>query len=168
MERYSGRLPKHSLQMPGEGYFSSRCQHEGRDANPANWRGFARIHLLPDFSYHCFRFYRLFRAMKLLHLLLATFTFFTALNPCNDAKICADKKNNGTEWIAQAEHEHSAHERDVCTPFCTCTCCSAQLSLSPENNLRHGNGMLSGEFVVTYSEAFIIADHRAIWQPPKI
>lgn len=55
---------------------------------------------------------------------MAFYILFMACYPCRDNEECHDEKTACAEQIVIAGHPHGAHEGELCSPFCACSCCS--------------------------------------------
>ncbi|WP_460963722.1 DUF6660 family protein [Spirosoma litoris] len=63
------------------------------------------------------------------------------------------------------------HEHDACTPFCTCACCAATITISPrfQYSPTHSVKIVS----IAVAAFGYASDHpfdpiTAIWQPPQL
>jgi len=100
--------------------------------------------------------------VKLFAALLAVFfsVLFTA--PCNDAP---GRSTTHTTVSSKAAQTHA----DLCSPFCTCSCCGVQLAAA---DLRFYG--FTPIFQARYSEITDSPREQffniiyGIWQPPKI
>ncbi|MFZ5973770.1 MAG: DUF6660 family protein [Bacteroidota bacterium] len=104
--------------------------------------------------------------MKFFNFIFALYIGFVACYPCSDETTCVDEVRTGTE-ITISNHKHYPNEVDLCSPFCICSCCSAQIA-QPEYfqfqvytpGFPDTNSALTSHFIKSVS--------YSIWQPPKL
>lgn len=87
--------------------------------------------------------------------------------PCNDGDICIDDQKVSYSILDANDHNHSSTELDLCTPFCTCSCCSAhiQVPTTLTYNLEHET---SSSPINSCSSVFVDRLSYSIWQPPRL
>ncbi|MDV3956682.1 hypothetical protein J2O08_16555 [Elizabethkingia anophelis] len=104
--------------------------------------------------------------MKHLGLILAVFFTFLLTVSCSDASVYT---GNTQTTVQKDSHSQDDHHSDLCSPFCTCSCCGmhitatnfAVLSISTVSPVYYDKIVSSpvmSAFDITYG----------IWQPPKI
>jgi hypothetical protein len=64
-------------------------------------------------------------------------------------------------------HEHSDAEQDVCSPFCICSCCRAQIQ-QPSCYFFDFHAVRFLELRYGLNTPHIQTLSASIWQPPKI
>jgi hypothetical protein len=107
-----------------------------------------------------------FAIMKLLFTALGIFLLYLSCIPCSDNEECNDKV--ATQLSSAEQHKNHSHEKETCTPFCTCSCCAISAFSSPltrivvidmgDHSVKHPLFNVS-----IHAEA-----HYSIWQPPKV
>lgn len=97
-------------------------------------------------------------------VVFACYMFFMVFIPCADA--CGIDSHEQSITMESANDHHQEH-LDLCSPFCSCSCCATQITISPLLNFE----------ITMQSEirTFVIIDNTvphtlyfSIWQPPKI
>lgn len=88
--------------------------------------------------------------------------------PCTDGKTCADEIKMEIVVSDNSNHNHSSNERDLCSPFCICSCCSAHIQLTYTASIGEFDPLHNTELGTLYFERPLLNDAKAIWQPPKI
>ena len=112
-------------------------------------------------------FFRLtFATMKFLFTLLAFFMVYLSCLPCGDSVECNSKAQ--TKISAATSHQDHQHNNEVCTPFCTCTCCAASAFYSANSKTDAVKSVFSSEKYPLFNIAFHTESYDNIWQPPKI
>ena len=101
---------------------------------------------------------------SILYKLFALYMLCMTLIPCADAcSVDSHEKPVSVETAQEHHHEHS----DICSPFCSCACCSAQLHFSIIEPIIVFNPSVNRIFVII-NQSFHQAIYFNIWQPPKI
>ena len=86
--------------------------------------------------------------------------------PCLDADTCTDETLS-----MSSEHDHSQDEGDLCSPFCTCTCCGCVgfVACTPvffsDDVDKNINSLV---LIAPYKSTFVSSYFYSFWQPPKI
>jgi hypothetical protein len=124
------------------------------------------IHLLICNLIACF--FNYLWIVKLVRIILAIYITVLTVYPCSDPNTCIDELQNGVQVVGVSDHEHSDAERDVCTPFCICSCCAAHIRLSSGSDLDFAGVIHNTKEIVPYIERQSLSDHNHIWQPPRI
>jgi hypothetical protein len=86
--------------------------------------------------------------------------------PCGDSIDCNLKTQ--AKIAASNNHQQHNHEKESCTPFCTCSCCSATVSFTPFTKSAIDKVAFHSVKYPTYNVAFTAEAHYSIWQPPQI
>ncbi|WP_141384455.1 DUF6660 family protein [Flavobacterium flevense] len=107
--------------------------------------------------------------MKWFNIILSIYLIALASMPCADMEVNSAVHSLN---VHQAEHDNHSHDKskDLCSPFCICNCCGAQvLSYFPA---------ISYDFPVIstvikskepyYKSVFYSNFYGSIWQPPQI
>jgi hypothetical protein len=104
--------------------------------------------------------------MKPLFFILSLYLICMSCIPCNDNNECNVKEK--VSLSSSPNHLCHNHTKESCTPFCSCSCCTAstfysQLTKTPDSKITFQNEKfpLRNEFLIT--EAYF-----SIWQPPKL
>lgn len=106
--------------------------------------------------------------MKVFALFMAFYILVLSAVPCNDVHNDCNDSNTKTELTQN--HDHHQDQDDNCTPFCTCTCCSASviaLDFVPFQ-IKNPTVFRISEKVSLRNFSFISNFFGSIWQPPKI
>src|SRR5688572_31168813 len=105
--------------------------------------------------------------MKAVCYILVIVIAGLSVYPCNDSDICVDDQKVSYSIVNSNDHDHSSNELDLCTPFCTCSCCAAhiQVPLTFSYNLKPSLSSTPFNF---YSSVFVDRLSYSIWQPPRL
>ena len=103
------------------------------------------------------------KVKKILANVLWVYLLTLLVLPCNDT--CGSDSHVQPITLEQAQ-DHHEEENNLCTPFCTCSCCATpvlvghlqELELNVAEFARHSD----------YSHSFFSSYSHSIWQPPKI
>lgn len=87
--------------------------------------------------------------------------------PCNDSDICIDDQKSSYSILNANDHDHSSSELDLCTPFCTCSCCAAHIQVPITFNYTIERTFSTSPFKF-YSSVFLDRLSYSIWQPPRL
>jgi hypothetical protein len=104
--------------------------------------------------------------MKFFFFIMSFFFLYLSCLPCGDSKECNIKAP--TEISAADNHQEHNHAAEICTPFCTCSCCAASAFYSPFSKTQVNKVILFSQKFPLYNVAFTTEAHISIWQPPKI
>lgn len=112
--------------------------------------------------------------MKWLTVILSVYLLGLSLWPCADEPLLPVGQSEIAMILSASTTESDAshhHEHDACTPFCTCACCAATITVVPQ---FHYVPTHSVEIIPIAVAAFSSAsDHpfdpiTAIWHPPQL
>lgn len=88
---------------------------------------------------------------------------------------CADMEVNSathTQKEFASNHEKHSHdkEKDLCSPFCICSCCGSQMASYSQPIIIDFPIRLEGikTQLPTYKSIFSSNFYGSIWQPPQI
>lgn len=112
-------------------------------------------------------FYTYFCFVRFRHLLFTLYIFALAFYPCGDGKTCLDEKKIGRPVVSQSDHNHTSYEKDICSPFCICSCCAATIQLTVSNVVLPSFVAHNTRFLIPYKERPLLSNSSVIWQPPK-
>ncbi|WPO77728.1 DUF6660 family protein [Flavobacterium sp. KACC 22761] len=106
--------------------------------------------------------------MKWIAALLSIYLMALSNMPCADMEV-----NSAMHKTAQFSSENShTHDKDndLCSPFCACNCCGAQvLSYQPVAVFQFSlPSSLITNPLPNYNSVFISNFYGSIWQPPQI
>ncbi len=104
--------------------------------------------------------------MKATFFILGFFLLYLSCLPCGDSKECNAK--TPVEISAADNHQDHNHAAEICTPFCTCSCCAASLFHSAFSKAQVTKIVLQSEKYPLYDLSFNSIASSCIWQPPKI
>ncbi len=109
-----------------------------------------------------------FVLMKNLWLLFSIYILILSVLPCTDVEEC--NYPSQTPISITTQHQDHKHEKEHCSPFCTCACCSTSFSISYLNAFQ-----ISAKLVFNTSISYPLFNENIksnffgnIWQPPKI
>ncbi|MCP2025554.1 hypothetical protein L1276_000694 [Flavobacterium sp. HSC-32F16] len=106
--------------------------------------------------------------MKWITVLLSIYLIALSNMPCADMEV-----NSAMHTTAQfASEENHSHDKDndLCSPFCACNCCGAQV-LSYQTSVTYEFPAPYTKISITlptYNSVFISNFYGSIWQPPQI
>ena len=106
--------------------------------------------------------------MKSITFILALYLVSLAAFPCSDSKSCADEKKQGVAITVTGDHNHSGNEKDFCSPFCICSCCSVNVQVNNIQGVTFAISPANGKLNTLYSETPPLQNAESIWQPPRI
>lgn len=121
----------------------------------------------------CTKFRRTFVPVKWLTTILSLYLLGLSVWPCSDERLPVMGQESAAVVVSvDRSQPGSAHQHeDQCTPFCTCACCAATLTVL----LKYGYTLIQPTDGVTistdhfpYSPTHWATPDAAIWQPPQI
>ncbi|WP_317047243.1 DUF6660 family protein [Flavobacterium sharifuzzamanii] len=106
--------------------------------------------------------------MKWITVILSIYLLALSNMPCADMEV-----NSAMHKTAQfASEDNHSHDKtnDLCSPFCACNCCGAQVlsyhsAVSFEFPKTYNQISIS---LPSYNSVFISNFYGSIWQPPQI
>ncbi|MBK5285430.1 MAG: hypothetical protein JJE25_08490 [Bacteroidia bacterium] len=101
---------------------------------------------------------------KIIAGLLAVHMLTLVLMPCNDS---CDSQQHQTATIVQGAQEHHEQDNDICSPFCTCSCCSSLITLAYQTELKTFVPVAANAFS-GFDKFFNSVFSADCWQPPRI
>ena len=115
----------------------------------------------------------IFTAVKWLTTILALYVLCLSLWPCADDHVPLDgQKDQITLTSTGVPQSNDSHDHsDHCSPLCTCSCCSATITLVPcyECGLIPAlNPVVGSVAAFVYTPVRWAEPLSAIWQPPKL
>ena len=104
------------------------------------------------------------RVRQIIATILAMTFMAMTLIPCADG---CDNDSHQKELTIQAAQEHHEQHKDVCSPLCSCSCCSTQITVIHFPSIAFVSPEVSQRFSV-FKQPFVSSFYASIWQPPKI
>jgi hypothetical protein len=101
--------------------------------------------------------------MKLFFILYSFYLLGLSIVPCADSN--ENNVNASSTAISLPQKHH--HTTDICTPFCTCTCCASSAFYQPLTVFRLAE-LHIGVVKIATQKSLISHTSHSIWQPPKI
>jgi hypothetical protein len=106
----------------------------------------------------------------MIHILLSIYLIILSCMPCADTK--EDVHEYSFLEVENTKHEEHSHDQhnDLCSPFCTCNCCSSQILVYSDIQslffpLQFEEIKMISSF---YKTIFTSNFYGSIWQPPQI
>ena len=128
------------------------------------------IYILPHEN-DIFRYRRsnknpIFAPVKILALILSCYLLILGIVPCADKVDHHLQKEKIENIISSAHHTDVQHGRDVCSPFCTCSCCQVNVDVSADFSFI--SLITPSEKLLNVLQSIVIERPNSVWQPPKI
>ena len=107
--------------------------------------------------------------MKFTNTILSILFLILSCIPCADMKV-NNYEHTQSEFASNQETHSHNKEKDLCSPFCICSCCGSQIvSYFELNNIDFP---IPSEDIKTqlpsYKSVFTSNFFGSIWQPPQI
>lgn len=108
-----------------------------------------------------------FVEVKIVSCILAIVVITLSVYPCSDLPGHGNDRTSNMYMAQVDSSDMDAGTLDLCTPFCTCSCCAAhvQVPIMFTYTLRK---VTSSPAFNSYSSVFIERLCYTIWQPPKL
>lgn len=106
--------------------------------------------------------------MRAFSFIMSLYLVALAGFPCSDSKSCVDERKNGVIVEFTGDHDHSSSEKDFCSPFCICSCCSVNVQMNQDQGIDLTPPDYNGKLITLYNEKPLLLNGKSIWQPPKI
>lgn len=105
-----------------------------------------------------------FVTMRVITFILALFLIAASIAPCLDveAAFLSDIK---TELVSSDANQHQA-AGDVCSPFCTCSCCVTSADVFSSVYKLHTPAIIPLDMPV-FNQSLMKNSGISFWQPPK-
>lgn len=82
---------------------------------------------------------------------------------------CADAGENMVKSVQKISNTTShEHTTDLCTPFCSCTCCPASAFYHPLALFEIPKEIFQSMKFMVVNSSCLSNDFHSIWQPPKV
>lgn len=86
--------------------------------------------------------------------------------PCGDADECRELAAGSVSTTAG--HKDHQRQKDNCTPFCTCACCAAPVSLQQHVLYKFERPAFAANKYPVIHISFTSSDLSSVWQPPRL
>ena len=108
--------------------------------------------------------------MKCLSCILSFYFLMLSLLPCTDTCASENEVQGGRDRLVSGEHSGCGHEQedDLCSPFCTCTCCGQVTAGFKTPGFHSGRLILSSAASFTYRTPLQREFPDGIFRPPKV
>jgi len=105
---------------------------------------------------------------RIVLIVMAIYIAALSCIPCKDQVVPSSYISAITMIKAEMERQKPV-DADLCTPFCTCTCC-ASVSLQKQIDFLPGKRSFSTFKVIgfAYLSRIHSGDLTSIWQPPRV
>ena len=106
--------------------------------------------------------------MKWIAILMSIYLMALSNMPCADMEVNS-AMHKTTEFSSENNHTHDK-DNDLCSPFCACNCCGAQV-LSYQTAVTFEFPAVSSIISIplpNYNSVFASNFYESIWQPPQI
>ncbi|MCC7401342.1 MAG: hypothetical protein IT214_07640 [Chitinophagaceae bacterium] len=103
--------------------------------------------------------------MKRPGFLFALYLLVVGCLPCNDSKACSH--SNFQIIAAITNQEHHQNSKDICPPFCSCSCCSG-FSINQAMSANHYSPVIFDTYLFLFSTGNLMKVSLPVWQPPKL
>ncbi|MGQ7947352.1 DUF6660 family protein [Flavobacterium sp. WC2509] len=106
--------------------------------------------------------------MKWIAIILSIYLITLSSMPCADLEVNSSVHKTA-QFSSEENHSHDK-QNDLCSPFCTCNCCGAQV-LSYQANIVFGLSTIPAVIIKalpTYKSILYSNFFGSIWQPPQI
>ena len=105
--------------------------------------------------------------MKVIAFILSILVFIMAISPCADYEMILHAQEHVLSESHDQGHDHSHHNNDLCTPFCTCQCCGTSITV-PDivyfSDLKNYSLYSVSEYFITeYNHIYT----DGVWRPPS-
>lgn len=106
--------------------------------------------------------------MKIFTVIFSLYILCLSLMPCSDS--FNDCVSNVDLTETTQPHQHKSDHNDLCSPFCTCACCSISASVKfIPFTIKLAKVVTNSKINFPNQEfTFISNFYSNIWQPPKI
>ncbi|MFC6269488.1 DUF6660 family protein [Frigoriflavimonas asaccharolytica] len=106
--------------------------------------------------------------MRLFTFFFSIYLFALAVVPCADAMTIHEQFSQNSEF-SQTD-QHSENHQDLCTPFCTCSCCGISLDIKFASVfLKFPEAKSEFYKIIANRQTSLFSNYNgSIWQPPKI
>ena len=106
--------------------------------------------------------------MKWITIILSIYLLALSNFPCADLEVNS-AAHKTAQFSSDANHSHDK-QNDLCSPFCTCNCCGAQVLTYQFADSFHFQAVYSIITIQlpTYKSVYTSSFFGSIWQPPQI
>ncbi|WP_428229343.1 DUF6660 family protein [Flavobacterium sp.] len=106
--------------------------------------------------------------MKWITIILSLYLMALSNMPCADLEV-GSASHKMSQFSSDANHSHDK-QNDLCSPFCACNCCGAQVlsyQLTPAFTFPVAYSIISVP-LPNYTSVAASNFYGSIWQPPQI
>lgn len=106
--------------------------------------------------------------MKYFALIFSVYFLALSVMPCNDA-FGMNTNNSSKSEFTQSDNNNT-ERNDICSPFCTCSCCNTPVYLSFDAfSIKANKPVIASRLKLPVRNfSFASNFYVNIWQPPKI
>jgi hypothetical protein len=104
--------------------------------------------------------------MKFFAFIMAVTVLALSLMPCMDGTCIKSFKTKAE--ISKTDTQHEQKDSDDCSPFCTCSCCSASFFHQPLPFYYTPKRIFQTKKYPVYTLSLYSDVSFSIWQPPKL
>jgi hypothetical protein len=108
----------------------------------------------------------IFAKMKCFMLIFSVYMLLLSGLPCGDADECRNPAAEGVSTTA--DHKDHHREKDNCTPFCNCACCTAPVSIQQPVTYKFVKPAFAVNKYPVINIRFTSSNLSSIWQPPRL
>ncbi|MEJ7625883.1 MAG: DUF6660 family protein [Ferruginibacter sp.] len=101
--------------------------------------------------------------MKLFAFLLSFYILSLNFIPCGDKLECSAMEEQLQSILQSEQHEHQS---EICTPFCSCSCCALSI-ISQPLPIAKSPGLPFHHWLQFAHPDYNALDLHAVWQPPR-
>lgn len=106
--------------------------------------------------------------MKWIAIIMSIYLMALSNMPCADMEVNS-AMHKTAQFSSEENHSHDK-DNDLCSPFCTCNCCSVQI-LSYQTPIIFEFPKVCDLISIalpSYNSVFASNFYRSIWQPPQL
>lgn len=106
--------------------------------------------------------------MKWIAIVMSIYLMALSNMPCADMEVNS-AMHKTAQFSSEENHSHDK-DNDLCSPFCACNCCGAQvLSYQMSANFEFPSAYAKISIPLpSYNSVFTSNFYGSIWQPPQI
>lgn len=104
--------------------------------------------------------------MKFPALILSLIVLAMSCMPCRDDIVIKPGKNR-IEFVKSSSSQQENHKTDVCSPFCTCSCC-ATINFSFTHFFVDDIVFYNTKHIAAFVPSLFRKVALPIWQPPQL
>lgn len=104
--------------------------------------------------------------MKFLFTFLSFFLLYLSCLPCSDSNECSVRVQ--AKISANTDHQQHNHQKETCTPFCTCSCCAASTFFVSYSKAQINKVIIQRAKHPHFNVASKTEAYFSIFQPPQL